>query len=125
MLQIRKKSKLDFKTFDSLCAGTCIYGQMTDDCSSIRAKELMDLACIRVMNLKNGVGDIENLDIEDERFVVNGEYKGQTWKSIGSINLYKREYSHLSALEAYIATRNANNEDIIKYLKGEINTLIL
>jgi len=112
-------SRLDISTFDHTRVVECIYGQMTHSCMSSRAKELMDLACVRVLDVKVGVDSIDGCDIESSEFNINGEYSGQTWASIG------RNFSYLSALEGYICTKNANIEGIIQYLKGEIDTLEL
>lgn len=44
-----EKERLDFKQFDPADIQCCIYGQLTGSCESNRAKELMDLSCIRVL----------------------------------------------------------------------------
>ena len=113
-------SRLDLSTFDHTVIVECIYGQMTHSCMSSRAKELMDLACIRVLDIKVGVDSIDGSDIESDEFNINGEYSGQTWNHWNA-----RDFSYLSALEGYICTKNANVEGIIQYLKGEIDTLEL
>lgn len=108
--------KLDFYRLDPSSKSRCIYGQLSGSCDNERAKELMDSSCIRVMNLPEGEVDANGKDIDDPRFTINGEYSGQTWKPSmwGS-----RTYSYLSVLEAYIATKNANNKGILVWLRGE------
>lgn len=116
-------SNLNFDEFNPRTPSDCIYGQLSGDCSSQRAKSLMDVSCIRVMDLDcEGVDGILHKEIEDEEFNINGEYEAQTWNS-DSWN--GRSYRYLSALEGYICTKNANNKGIIQYLKGEIQTLEL
>ncbi len=116
-------SKLDFGNLNGAFATTCIYGQMTGDCTTRRAKELMDASCIRVMDINFIQKDI---DIDDPDFNVNGAYTGQSWQPFeeGFDRIY-RTYRYMSVLEAYIITKDAKNEEVIKYLKGEIDTLIL
>jgi len=117
-----EKAKLNFYEFDYDSPTRCIYGQLTGKCASPRAKELMGVACIRVMHLDKGISSVANVEIDDEKFTINGEYTGQTWDGTKwSI----RNYSYLSALEAYIATKDAKNADVIAYIKGEIETLEL
>jgi hypothetical protein len=114
-----EKLLLDFAEFDFNHPRQCIYGQLTGACYSLRAKELMDKCCIRVMDLKGGVDEIENVLISDDEFVINGPNTGQGWE--GS----DRSYAHLSALEGYICTKGAKNKEIIAYIKGEQATLVL
>ena len=129
----RELAKLDFSIFDYDDSEQCIYGQMTGHCGTRRAKKLMDVACIRVFNTnKNILRGTRTL--EDETFTtikqyINGPNKGQGWSNSG-VNIDKaaflsREFTFLSALEGYIYLKGANNEGIIKYLKGEIKTLKL
>jgi hypothetical protein len=120
-----EKDELDFDTFDYEEPRRCIYGQLTGDCASLRAKELMDAGCIRVMDVQDGVDDIKEVDIEDEVFNINGKNRGQGWKCDRFSKDWSRVYTHLSALEGYICTAGAKNKEIIDYIKGNINTLEL
>ncbi len=122
-------AQLDIDTFNYRTQSSCIYGQLTGNCESNRAKELMNVSCKRVMHLVPkedvwtgaGVDTITNSDIDDETFTINGEYKEElTWAN-GRTGRYK----YLSALEGYICTRGAKNKEIISYMKGEIDTLEL
>lgn len=117
-------NKLDFDDFNNHKTNRCIYGQMTGDCRTIRAKELMDVACIRVMNVEDGTRNCTNWD---DDFKINGVYNGQTWQFITSVcdGFYRRDWSHLSALEAYICLHDAKVENIYSFLKGEVDTLEL
>lgn len=118
-----EKERLNFLSFNAMNFDTCIYGQLTGNCSSLRAKDLMDLSCTRVLHLSDeGVDEIDGVELTDEKFNINGPYHGQTWKSKG---LKKRSYNYLSALEGYICTKNAKVENIIEYIKGKTEKLTL
>lgn len=115
-----EKGKLDFYYFNPESPRNCIYGQITGDCRSSRAKQLIDTCCIRVIdttlrNVNKGSFDL----IKD---LINGEYTGQMWDSTGS----RKTWVHLSSLEGYIQLENTEvNRNIIAYIKGETDTLKL
>jgi len=121
---IEEKQRLQFSKFDYKEKYLCIYGMLAGTCENLRAKELMELSCIRVMDLGiQGVNALKGLEVSDDNFIVNGKNKGQTWKKVEPES--NRNYSYLSALEGYICTKNANNEQIINYIKGFSNELVL
>lgn len=127
-------ANLDFETFDPNNTRSCIYGQLTGNCQSVRAKELMDKACVRVMDLNNKI-DVLDKPFSSIQNYVNGKNEGQGWNDEGGkyvkgfIDLVfeegSRNFNHISVLEAYIALKDAKNGDLLKYLKGEINSLTL
>jgi len=121
---VKEKSRLDFERFDYRLIDNCIYGQLTTDCESARAKKLMDKCCIRVMNLHSSNSTVLNKIIDkrisNKNFVINGINEGQGWDENGV-----RNYAHISALEAYICTKDAKNSEIINYIKGDSDILIL
>jgi len=131
----KEKSNLNFDKLNYDDAGECIYGQLTGSCGSKRAKELMDKACIRVMDLENEGGGHINIGVgtfRDIRGVFNGKNEGQVWTDEGQDNdaganvaRESRIYTHLSALEGYIVFKGAKNKHIILYLRGEVKTLKL
>lgn len=96
---------LNFDRFNHNSVSNCIYGQMTGDCDSPRAKELYPK---------------KYDDVWDESIAVVGEIN----RSFKSQSM--REGTYLTALEKYLymTTRNKHNE-VIKYLKGEINEIKL
>ncbi len=113
--------KLNFSRLNPLRPTNCIYGQMTGICNSKRAEELMNKSCIRqTVQTKYGVEDFEDKSFTEIKGLINGEYKKSTWEVSSG-----RTYSYLSALEAYICLKGAKNENIIKFLKGETETLEL
>lgn len=117
-------AKLNFNTFNNHNAERCIYGQMTGDCRTVRAKELMDLSCVRVMDVEDGSKNCTNWN---DDFKVNGEYTGQTWQYMSLLRngYYRRNWSHLSALEAYICLEDAKVENIYAFLQRETDVLEL
>lgn len=114
--------KLDLDWLDPNKPTRCIYGQMTGDCVSYRAKELMDEACIIVTNNVHGVCFFSGNTFRDIKKSLNGKNEGQGWYERMSL---KRNYSHLSALEAYICLKDAKKKNIIEFLKGNTNKLKL
>lgn len=120
-------NQLNFNSFSYDSPESCIYGQLTGSCTSKRAKELMDQACIIVTNGEKmlGVHDLEQKSFLSIRKYINGENTGQGWNDEGGSTFKSRSYSYLSALEAYIALKGAKNENIIKFLRGEISELKL
>jgi hypothetical protein len=85
----------------------------------------MDEACIIVTKNVDDIEELEGKSYSSIKKFVNGKNKGQGWKDEGGYFWSSRNYSHLSALEAYICLNGAKNENIIKYLKGESDKLIL
>jgi hypothetical protein len=131
---LEELEKLDFSDFEPTKGDRCIYGQMTGFCSTPRAKELMDKACVRIFDLSHticeGVGALRQKNITDTLSLVNGKYEGQTWQNTPTTHMiipfYKRrKYTHLSALEGYICAKDANTSGIIAFLKGESEVLDL
>ena len=111
-------AKLDFETLDPEHTHNCIYGQMTGSCANMRAKDLMDKACVIVFKT-----DVD----EDETFSnikskINGKNTGQGWRGQFYGN---RNYAHLSALEGYIKLKGSKNMSIIRFLQGKTDKLKL
>jgi len=121
-----EKARLNFAVFDYESAYNCIYGQLTGKCTSKRAKQLMDLCCISVVTSESRFLKLKNISISNKEFIVNVEYKGQTWGDDGSWRGYFfRTYEQLSALEGYIYCKGAKNKKIIDYINGTTSTLTL
>jgi len=100
-------ARLYFGTFNSNCAYSCIYGQMTGCCDSRRAKILMrkkyEYLCVSASG------------------PINGDYIKPT-KAFASQSM--ESGSNFTALEKYLyMTGTATHKRIIDYLKGEIKTL--
>lgn len=98
-----ERDKLDFSLLDGQDPWLCIYGQMTGYCNGDRAFELVKLCGIpyseSIIILKRATSFIE----------------------FGQLR-YQRNFT---AIELYINRKGAKNEELIAYLKGETDTLIL
>jgi hypothetical protein len=95
-----EKKRLNFKTFDPSTGVGCIYGQLTGDSSSQRAKELL-CACAKPFS---------------------------KWISIYAppkANVFKISARDYSPVEFYIVQHPQTNEQIIAYLKGGSNKITL
>ncbi len=114
-------ARLNVKKFNPVLPETCIYGQLTRDCASMRARELMDKGCKRVWHVGDfGVDELNKRQYLNVKKFINGEYTGQLWSS-----MYGRSYNYLSALEGYICLKDAKIQHIIDYLKGDVEVLNL
>jgi hypothetical protein len=97
-----------------------VYGQMTGHCFSMRAAKLMYKCCKQFFN-GDVLPDTENhtsmpriaVNIAGEK--VDGFIKERT----------KVKNPHYSAIEAYILLPEANNANLISFLRGETKTLEL
>lgn len=109
------KEELDKLNFESLSPHNrkhCIYGQMTDDCRSDRAVELITRCCKRFIRQSSDHGIPSNIDNVIE--FVNGTE---------SENPYS--VSYLSTIESYINMNFSKNENLIDYLRGDRKGLVL
>jgi len=102
-------NKLDFNRLNPQSEVECIYGQMTGNCFSARANDLINNACVKFIK-DNGRISSSNVIVPN-----NEENKDRDL--------------HWSPIEVFIAqTRNqtnGNNKKLIAYLKGETKTLKL
>lgn len=115
-----ERGRLDFSKLRVMSQWECIYGQITGDCFSRRAAELIALCCTRYFH--SGA-------------VRHGNYMGQvidnangTKKPIDFISTRSGNalgYKYYSAIEAYITLPDAKNKNLIAYLRGEAETLNL
>lgn len=97
---------LDFSKLNPDHEDKCIYGQMCGDCFNKRAVDLIHKSC-RTQTSFIDLGEL--CEIPEE------------------IKMKPRAsmYPYFSYLEVCIKTFPHNNENIIKYLKGQIDTLEL
>jgi len=109
-----EKERLDFINLDPRSKFHCVYGQAARGCGSSRARQLIKLCCTKVVeNVLN-----KDYSISHKDFIVSDDFD----------QLYEdnvRRFSYISALEAYIGTKNAKNESVIAYIKGEISEITL
>ena len=106
-------SKLDFNNLFPTSPSRCIYGQITGDCFSERAGELIIECAKRVYNYIDHYSILRDLP-------VNGKPK-ELEKS------YNRGNFYFSPIEVFIDQRDKNcyynNKILVSYLRGEINRL--
>lgn len=95
-----EKANLDFATFDKGDPQHCIYGQMTGDCRSSRALELLN-RCI--VPYSAGLCVYANK--------VEKDFQGY--------------FSGFSPIEFYICRPKAKNKPLIDFLKGNRETLTI
>ena len=109
--ELASKTEIQNLNFEELrpnSAGSCVYGQMTGNCYTTRAEDLIKQCCTRVYERESWCQDIKDSK-------VNGSPKklerGSFW----------------SPIEVFIDTKinqtNGNNERLVKYLKDETQTL--
>lgn len=94
----KEKKNLDINDLDPKTGKSCFYGQLTSSCGSPRSIELLMLCAVPYSTF------ISNFQPPQSQFADN-------W------------IRPFSALEYYCAQPGANNEIIIKYLKGEVQKL--
>jgi hypothetical protein len=98
--------KLDFETFNPVHTKNCIYGQMTGDCFSPRAVELLDLCATPFSHFTSTWDSTEATEFRENR----------NPNKLGNV---------FSTLEYYIDNYSETNEQIIAYLKGDSKTIEL
>lgn len=112
--------RLDMSKFDPEHQRKCIYGLATGNCRSHRAIELITKCCPRFVHsqalyrisCEKKEGSVEAFSIVPE--FINGE----KWE--GEKNL-----AYVSTIETYIYLPEAKNKNLIDYLKGNRNDLVL
>ena len=106
-LTLIERLKLSLTLLDPCSSTQCIYGQLTGDCDSDRAIELIKTCCSRAY------GFLFDITMKDSPVIGSPKKlsRGNFW----------------SPIEVFIVQDenqdNGNNEQLVKYLKGEINTL--
>jgi hypothetical protein len=114
----RKKElgKLDFDDLNWNSPSNCIYGQISEgNCRSPRAKKLIQSCCKRYFHNKRS--RIDQDGIQAIKRIVNG-------KEVEDLGKFF-DIPYLSSIEAYICMPKAKNENLINYLQGKTNKLIL
>jgi hypothetical protein len=106
-----EKSRLDFDELKPKTISNCIYGQMTGFCESKRAIELYpkSLYWIREFDYSNSDYNLHEALYRIEKTLLRG---------------FNLDTSY-TPLEMYAITKGANNEGLIKYIKGINKTLKL
>jgi hypothetical protein len=132
--KLKEVKNLEASMLDPFDYRKCIYGQMTGDCFSARAAELIFECCPRYF-----IGEI---DEEGSGSLIDKDNGPMSLSAaIGFVNgvkvpevkgvedfVYHREHSaymHFSSIEAYIVTKGAKIPELIAFLKDETQTLEL
>ncbi len=120
-------NKLDFDNLIPDSHSRCIYGQMTGDCRSSRASNLIYKSCKSYIN-DGGIITSKFKDIQSN--IVNNIPGVKNLKSFKNNRLKKGYYNihtieYYSSLETYLFHKGAKIKHIIDYLKGNTKKLIL
>jgi hypothetical protein len=112
---------IDIKKFDPEHQRRCIYGLATGNCRSERAIELIETCCPRFVSSEALYKiSVAKYDGEREAFsIVRDFVNGVKWEGD------KASLKYVSTIEAYIYLPEAQNANLIAYLKGETNDLVL
>ena len=121
--------KLSVVLLNPFSGESCIYGLTTGGCFSKRAATLIHACCKRFFKSRVNGSSLENETTENNfayRTAVNGKkIPGvQTSQQLFNHRNQFRNY-HYSSIEAYIMFEWAKKDNLIAYLKGETNKLIL
>jgi hypothetical protein len=113
--------RLNVEDFSRSGRHSCIYGLATFDCHSVRAAFLIKKCTPRFFR-NNRFTEIRLEGFEGVVKRANGKHvKG----FVESRTRGELEERHFSAIEAYILLPEANNANLISFLRGETETLEL
>lgn len=107
----RERSSLDFQNFHARGIDSCIYGQLTGSCFSSRAKTLIKKCARRVYKCMGSRSQSESLSNR-----LNGKPGNNRHEYWSPIEVFISQPHQKNMI-------NGANERLIKYLKGEIETL--
>lgn len=107
-------ARLSAEHIDAEHSEKCVYGQMTGDCFSNRANNLIIKCCEKVYKVVNR--------FEDENYIQKAKLNGAPHKVQGT----DRNHTYYSPIEkALITMTNKQKQELVNYLKGETETLVL
>ena len=115
---------ISLQSFNASEFSECIYGQMTGDCRSDRASQLI-LACCPRFFKNDYVGRYQDIGFMHAKENANGKTIDgvKDWRDL---QLHRGDnITHFSAIEAYILIPGAKIANLIAYLKGETETVDL
>ena len=107
---------LDIQRLNPMHVSRCIYGMIGHDCRSDRSQELIALCCKRFfMNaIYEEIDNKNGWDDESVKSLVNG-VTSETPHTI----------DYISSIEVYIALPDAQNDNLIAFLRDERKDLLL
>jgi hypothetical protein len=115
-----EREKLDFATLNPSNIDRCIFGQMTGNCYSQRSASLIHACCVRYFK-HNVIPAL--FDARSSMARIQDHVNGATVDNFLNERTGSNSESHFSAIEAYICLPEANNANLISYLRGETETL--
>jgi|SRR6185295_18110077 len=119
--------RLSFDLLDSANFEHCVYGQMTGNCCSTRALELIWLCCTRFIKMPANK-DLPIGSFTALRSCING-VRPENISTLEQFNTTRDklwgEIQHFSSIEGYIYLPDSKNENLISYLRGETDDLNL
>lgn len=117
---IEERERLDIDELEPQFLDHCIYGLMTGNCNSERGVELIGKCACRYIK-DGGLTYIAMEGFERIQRFVNGDKVDNLY----AIRNDDNEDIHYSAIEAYILLPEANNANLISFIKGETEALEL
>jgi hypothetical protein len=116
---------INLKDFDPTSYSGCIYGMCTGDCHSERAAELIELCCVRFFRSRaDGTSGFTAIRYEGLEGLIK-RVNGAKVDDFTATRTSMTTPTHFSAIEAYILLPEANNANLIAFLRGEAETLEL
>jgi hypothetical protein len=109
--------RLNVKCMNPEFPSTCIYGQMTGNCRSERATELIELCCKRFF-----VNDYCSARLADGFEAIQKRVNGE---KLDNIKLDRAQLNHFSSIETYILTPENKSGELIAFLRDERKDLVL
>jgi hypothetical protein len=117
-LTVKEKQTLSVELLDPQRVDMCLYGQISGHCRNRRSVELITACCKRFM--KNDLLD----EVKHEASYIRA--LNAVKRNVNGRKSHKpSSLSFISSIESYIILPNARNANLIAYLKGEINDLVL
>lgn len=112
-------SRLNFDVLDPVSPSQCIYGQMTGGCYSVEAFDLLNQCAIPYAESIITDADYDEYDYEDEALRIKRVMAKNFKRSKDSDHISR----YFSPIEFYITLRQAKNNVLIDFLKGDRETL--
>lgn len=114
--------RLEVEDLDPSDVRACIYGQMTGNCTSLRASDLIFACCSRYFDNDR---DQCFIDADEIIHADKGTSAGEAQTANDLFEYRRKDLIFLSAIESYILIPKANVTGLVSYLKGETDTLEL
>jgi hypothetical protein len=114
-----ERGRLSFDKLKPRREDGCIYGQMCGSCHNVRSVTLIQECTPRYFK-DEGFTRITFEGFEGIQERVNGETVDNFIEDRTNLKV-----GHFSAIEAYILLSEANNANLVSYLRGETETLEL